>query len=203
VEVAGIGQNCPALQETGTEKTPESVIWFWLNRCSQPSKVIAMQTQATLSVANYLIDKAQQEGVPMTPMKLLKLVYIAHGWSLGLYGEPLIAEQVQAWRYGPVVRSVYNDFRHYGRSPIERQKAVLTGEGKYVVPTVDDPDACKLLDRVWDVYKTLDGLQLSDMTHRPDTPWDITWKQSSSENAQIPRRLIQEYYYKLSQRHNG
>jgi len=184
-------------------KIPKTVIQCGLNRCSQPPKVIAVQTQAPLSVANYLIGKAQQEGVPMTPMKLLKLVYIAHGWCLGLYGEPLIAEQVQAWRYGPVVRSVYNDFRHYGRSPIESQKVILTERGEYVAPTVHDPDARELLDRIWDVYKVFDGLQLSDITHHPGTPWDITWAQAGAKNAQIPLNLIQEHYHKLSQRQDG
>jgi len=53
-----------------------------------------MQLQATLAVANYLIGKAHSEGDRITVMKLLKLVYIAHGWSLGLTGKPLIGEEV-------------------------------------------------------------------------------------------------------------
>jgi len=60
-----------------------------------------MQTQPTLAVANYLIGKAQSEGRSITPMQLIKLVYIAHGWTLGLYDQPLIGEQVEAWTYGP------------------------------------------------------------------------------------------------------
>jgi len=56
-------------------------------------------------------------------MQLIKLVYIAHGWTLGLYNQPLIGKQVEAWTYGPVIPSVYHDFKHYGRDPITQQKA--------------------------------------------------------------------------------
>ena len=52
-----------------------------------------------LVVANYFIDKAKAEGVSLTPMKLQKLIYMAHGWHLALYDKPLIDEQFQAWDY--------------------------------------------------------------------------------------------------------
>ena len=36
-------------------------------------------------------------------MHAIKLVYLCHGWMLGIYGRSLIGEPVEAWRYGPVV----------------------------------------------------------------------------------------------------
>jgi len=162
-----------------------------------------MQLQATLAVANYLIGKAHAEGDRITVMKLLKLVYIAHGWSLGITGKPLIAEEVQAWQYGPVISSVYQDFRHYRGNPIERQKAVLNDRGEYIIPTVTDETAKRLLDRVWDVYKRYDGLQLSTITHQPDTPWDVVWRNRGGRwvrDAVIEPELIAQHYRKLAER---
>ena len=52
-----------------------------------------------IAVANYFIDKAKADGVPLTHMKLQKLIYFAHGWHLALYGEPLIDEEIQAWEF--------------------------------------------------------------------------------------------------------
>ncbi|WP_131993555.1 type II toxin-antitoxin system antitoxin SocA domain-containing protein [Dokdonella fugitiva] len=40
-------------------------------------------------------------------MQLLKLVYLCHAWTLGLLGRPLLREEVQAWRYGPVFPALY------------------------------------------------------------------------------------------------
>ena len=34
------------------------------------------------AVANYFLEKAEQEGKPITPLQIQKLVYIAYGWYL-------------------------------------------------------------------------------------------------------------------------
>ncbi|MFQ5632018.1 MAG: Panacea domain-containing protein, partial [bacterium] len=52
-------------------------------------------------IANYFIDFARKDGVAISPMKLQKLVYFAHGYYLAITGQPLIEEEIQAWRYGP------------------------------------------------------------------------------------------------------
>ncbi|KQH74402.1 Panacea domain-containing protein [Xylella fastidiosa] len=44
----------------------------------------------------------------LTPLQVLKLVYLAHGWCLGVHTQPLIDELVEAWRAGPLIRSLYN-----------------------------------------------------------------------------------------------
>ncbi|QLH42366.1 MAG: DUF4065 domain-containing protein [Coxiellaceae bacterium] len=51
-------------------------------------------------------------------MKLAKLIYVAHGWSLALNDVPLIDEAVQAWKFGPVIESVYHEFKHFGNDVI-------------------------------------------------------------------------------------
>lgn len=164
-----------------------------------------MGPQPTISVANYFIGKAHAEGRTITPMQLLKLVYIAHGWRLGLYGEPLIAEQVQAWQYGPVVESVYQNFKHYGREPIARQRSEWGPDGNIRIPTITDETLEPFLDSVWNAYKHLDGLQLSSITHQAGTPWDVTWNHlggARARGAVIPPERIQQHYRELSQRRN-
>ncbi|MCD8455896.1 DUF4065 domain-containing protein [Xylella taiwanensis] len=46
-------------------------------------------------------------------MQVLKLVYIAHGWHLGFRQEPLLNKRVEAWRHGPVIRSLYEKVKKY------------------------------------------------------------------------------------------
>jgi len=160
-----------------------------------------MQTQPTLAVANYFIAKAQSEGRPITPMQLIKLVYIAHGWTLGLYDRPLIGEDVQAWQYGPVIPSIYHEFKHYGRNPISQQKAIATDQGELFIPTVNDRHACRVLDRVWEVYGHLSGLQLSSITHQPGTPWYEEWYNGGGERFRdnvLSQANIARYYNKLA-----
>ncbi len=149
-----------------------------------------------LAVANYFIKKSFDTGEELTPMKLIKLVYIAHGWHLGIFDQPLINEAVQAWKYGPVVESVYKEFRHFYNKPITRLGETFTDDLQTVTPLVNESKN-QLLDRVWDVYGKFNGLQLSTLTHQKDTPWDITWNVKDGKNqhaAIIPNQLILEHY---------
>jgi hypothetical protein len=36
--------------------------------------------ETAAAIANYFIDKALEDDRELTPMKLIKLVYLAHGW---------------------------------------------------------------------------------------------------------------------------
>lgn len=150
----------------------------------------------SLAVANYFIKKALDEGSQVTPMKLLKLVYIAHGWNLALSGEPLLNEGVEAWKFGPVVPSVYHEFKEYGNTAIKRLANVYVSRNQVITPTIGKASK-DLLDKVWEVYKKYDGLQLSTLTHQKDTPWDIIWNKNGGRTEKgilIPNDLIEEHY---------
>ncbi len=99
-----------------------------------------------VAIANYFVRKSLDSGIPVTPMKLVKLVYVAHGWYLGLTGEPLIAEGVQAWKYGPVVPSVYDKFKMYGGSAITEPAGALSANGQSVYYTLSKPELTAFLD---------------------------------------------------------
>lgn len=142
-------------------------------------------------IANFFIRSSQNTGNELTPMKLIKLCYIAHGWNLALYNEALLDEAIQAWQYGPVIQSVYRDFKHYGNSQIT--ELIRVGD-EYPLP---HQDALPLLRKIWDVYKKYTGVQLSAMTHQRGTPWDITWNEKNGKqlrSAIIPNNLIKEHY---------
>lgn len=158
-----------------------------------------------LAVANYFVGKSLQSGVELTPMKLIKMVYIAHGWHLGVYDTPLINEAVQAWKYGPVIDSVYQHFKKYRDKQVTAM-AESSVDGQISIPTVGDNSALiTFLDVIWEKYKKFNGWELSDITHQQDTPWDKTWKQNgggSMSGAIIPNNEIAEHYRQLKkQRH--
>jgi uncharacterized phage-associated protein len=146
-----------------------------------------------ISVANYFIQKSLNDGTELTPMKLVKLVYIAHGWHLALNaGQPLLTDGIQAWKYGPVVPKVYHAFKKYENSRIPCLESV-SGE----VPMIAEPALTAFLDKIHDVYKKFNGLQLSTLTHQPNTPWDIVWNQQngkSSKSVIIPNDIIRAHY---------
>jgi uncharacterized phage-associated protein len=169
------------------------------------------------AIANYFLDLAEAKGESLTPMKLQKLVYYAHGWHLALTDRPLLNEVIQAWSFGPVVRTLYNEFREFGSGPItDRAKefanpASASAEAgrffKFIItiPSIDDyadednEYTKRLLDRIWKVYGKYTAIQLSNMTHAPGTPWDRVNKQYNGaipKYAVIPDEWIAEYFKK-------
>jgi uncharacterized phage-associated protein len=50
----------------------------------------------------------------LSPMKLQKLCYYAQGLYMATHnGALLFEEDFEAWTFGPVVRSLYHEFKHY------------------------------------------------------------------------------------------
>ena len=54
-----------------------------------------------ITIAYYFLEQGERENIPISPMKLQKLIYFAHGWCLAIRREALIMESVEAWKYGP------------------------------------------------------------------------------------------------------
>jgi len=145
-------------------------------------------------VANRFLELAREQGRSLTPMQVLKLVYIAHGWMLGLSGRPLIAQPVEAWQYGPVVRDVYNGVRSYGRSPVTAPIWAPQEELDYYE---DD-----MVRQVFRIYGNMDGISLSNITHMPETPWAQTYRHGEFGTV-ISNDLIGAHYQRLSRERNG
>jgi uncharacterized phage-associated protein len=153
------------------------------------------------AVANYFLELAQRDGIPVTPMKLQKLVYFAHGWSLALTGQPLVNDRVEAWEFGPVFRRLYGEFKAFGNAPITSKATDFRQGGRVwwgtrtVVPTIEDENTKHLLDRIWEVYGRLSATRLSNMTHEPDGPWaQALSRQPDARGVVIDNGAIRDYF---------
>lgn len=161
-----------------------------------------MDKYSAKAVANAFLRLARQDCSEIQPMKIQKLVYLAHGWNLGIYKSPLLAEEVQAWQYGPVINSLYHEFKNYGSGMIsgdatDYELDEKTLQIKTVVPTIPDSDtqSHRLIEQVWKKYKHLSGIQLSSITHQDETPWSRIY--AGQHRMAIPDELIQSHYEHL------
>ena len=148
-------------------------------------------TYPATSIANYFIKKASDDGEDITLMKLSKLVYIANGWSLAIYNSPLVSEPVQAWKFGPVIESLYHQFKKYGNRPIDMLAIAEKIPDK-------DTETKLLLDKVWELNKNHTAYQLSNWTHIKGSPWDQVWvKTDGARDQVISNELIRKYFLQL------
>lgn len=149
---------------------------------------------SAFSVANKFIELADSNQISISPLKLLKLVYIAHGWHLAVFDKPLLDEPIEAWQYGPVVRTLYHEFKRFGRDAITEPAQILVNDQLVPVPIPTDPDAIALIEKVWEAYGGLSAYQLANLTHQANTPWDKVRKKWSGHGALIPDKIIKKHY---------
>lgn len=153
------------------------------------------------AVANYFLDLARAEGKTLDPIQVQKLVYFAHGWHLAITGAALVNDIVEAQPYGIAIPSLYREFRAYGSSPIADKAEVLdwsSGKPRSVQPSVpsDTEHAFvrSLLNRIWEVFGSYDGMQLSGMTLTPGSPWEGVWRPGDAQGKPIPDEMIASYF---------
>ncbi len=122
----------------------------------------------------------------MTAMKLQKLVYYSHAWSLVWDECPLFPEPIEAWASGPVVRDLYE--HHRGKFRLHEwplgDPAALTDAQRETV------------DGVLEFYGDKSSQWLSDLTHRED-PWrDARKGLAPGERgcSEISNAAMAEYY---------
>ena len=131
------------------------------------------------------------EGI--THLKLQKLLYFAQGVCLAETGEPLFYDNIEAWSYGPVVRSIYEKFVDNGRNNLELD--MENPENSSIVDKIlNDTKVRKILDFVYENFASYTAWKLVDMTHKIGTPWDITREKNNNEKDVIDNSLIKDYF---------
>ena len=162
-------------------------------------------TYSAPAIANYFIEKAGYRWLACDPPEAPEARLHLARMELGATGAPLIGEVVKAWRYGPVSRELYRNLRAYGSAPIVQPIRVWRGS-EIDTPAIDaaDTDTLGLLDRVWSVYGKLTALQLSSLTHQPETPWAKARARSpQNELAMMSNEEIREHYLHLARSKAG
>lgn len=159
--------------------------------------------------------------VPCTHLSLEKLTYFAYAEYLCDTGKKLFADSIYAFRYGPVVESVYERYKKNGCDPIQpdtviqREEAELLfygieGSQQDVPDTVikqdvaelparsrilfarDGLEKCTSIDRTIAAYKKYSASELVALTHRPGSPWSHT--DASRYREAIPDDVIRAYH---------
>ncbi len=138
-------------------------------------------TYNATDIANFLVFLMSDSQEDLTNMKLNKILYYAQGHYLQKTGKPLFDDKIEAWTHGPVVKSVYQEYKEYSDNPISKYN-----EDRLDV--IDDEIKSYLVD-VARVYGRYTAATLRNMTHKPKSPWAGT-----REGAEISIESIRQYF---------
>lgn len=113
-------------------------------------------------------------------LKLQKLLYYAQGSFLAVTGDPLFNDDIVAWQHGPVVESIYHQYKSNGANGI-----IFDEDFDFSVFSKEENE---LLTEVYDTFGQYSAWKLRNMTHS-ESPWLET-----PQNGIIPKEKIKEYF---------
>ncbi len=122
---------------------------------------------ACKDVAKYFLTLNDIEvGELISNLKLQKLVYYAQGFYLAIEDKPLFDDIIEAWAHGPVIPTLYADYRRFKSGsippPVNFNLKVISKDVK------------ELLDEVYSVFGQFSAWKLRNMTHE-EPPWKDAW----------------------------
>ena len=146
----------------------------------------------SIDIANFFIDYNNHSiDNTLTNLILHKFLYFAQGYCLALYNTPLFDEDIEAWKYGPVVPSVYQTYKYNKKENISKIKGDFSLD-KYDSKTIE------LLLAVINDYGKYSSSELINITHEKGSPWDMVYKENEN-NLQV--QVFQNCLLKYLQLH--
>ncbi len=142
------------------------------------------------AAARTLIEMAADRNIELTHLKLQKLLYFCHGLMLAQHGRPLVKDDFQAWKYGPVLEDLYHDLKVFGTSGIRPEDGFI----KYW-PTLPEEAAVerKAISDVLDQLGDMRGGELINISHDPNGPWYAVF-QEQNQSSTIGNDRIASYF---------
>lgn len=128
-----------------------------------------MKALAT-DLCNNILQRGKREKIDVSPMKLQKLMYYVCRDYVHETGQMPISEDFEVWQYGPVLPSVYGEFKSFGAKPITCYAKDASGHS-YKVSESENPTLSMIIDVVWAKYKNITGIDLSKKTHQKGSGW--------------------------------
>lgn len=140
----------------------------------------------TFAVANCILDYTKN----VTNLKLQKLVFLAYGLHLSLYSERLYESPIEAWKLGPVVKDIYNEFKNHGRGEITTRATVLLDDNEFLIPSIADDYVKEKMSAIATClyYGNMSAPELVDITHEMQS-WKNAFHFSRSEEKKIIKDL--------------
>ena len=172
--------------------------------------VVKKERISASAVTNHILNIDIVKG-KITNLHLNKILYFIDGFSLAINGVSIKNEDdgefMQAWQYGPVIPSIYHEFKHYKSDAIPNETRSICAietdtEGtKYYIPTLpSSSEVIKISDWVVNVLlkednkdEIMSAEDLVNITHVEGSPWYQVYK-PNKKSIEIDNDRMKEYF---------
>ncbi|EZP41427.1 Panacea domain-containing protein [Janthinobacterium lividum] len=132
-------------------------------------------------VADHVLDMSPYKG--LSNRELQKILYFAQGFHLAKFGEPLFAETLYAWDFGPVSNTIWHKYKGYGYNTI----AAPAKEKLAAIPK----DLAVFLCALVLTFGAINQTDLIEFSHA-DTPWASSYIPQA--NKILEKDVIRTYF---------
>lgn len=153
---------------------------------TNPDDFIQMLSADNLLSAND-IAKFVLSITPMSHLKLQKILYLCYEKYLKKTGVQLFKDEIYAWRYGPVIETVYHEYKSYGSGliPYEEDDTVIINTCELAVKpsfmrilvSEHGEATISIILSVLKEYDKYSAGELVDITHMDGKPWKKVYKE--------------------------
>ena len=139
-----------------------------IENANNQNEVVSSEISA-LDVAKYLIGLAQRDGNHITNLRLQKLLYYACGYYWNSFKQYLFNDNIEALKYGPVIKDVYDEYKIFdGGNIIIDDNIIKENETKFNQQQKD------FFYSFYNFMKKYDTWSLVDVS-RKEKPWKETY----------------------------
>ena len=140
---------------------------------------------SVFDLSKYILAFLKKRSISCSHLKLQKLAYFCYEKYLISYKKKLFNEKIYAWKYGPVIKSLYDSVKQSENLTVDldsyttRQRIIFSDDGF---------DKLRIIDEVLEEYGELSADRLVDLSHKEGTAWS-TWDRETM-NYEITDELI-------------
>lgn len=138
-----------------------------------------------LELSKYIVSKCTIENKPISNLQLQKILYYIQYEFLKETGEVLFSDDIEAWKFGPVIPNVYYYFCNFGAMPITIKFEKYNDINKFV-------KRFDLIDSVIEERRQQDPWDMIKETHKDNGPWALTFNGGSGNRKVISIKIIKE-----------
>ncbi len=124
-----------------------------------------------LELAKYILKHSNKE---LSNLELQKTLYFTELDYIKKFDKHLVSDDFEAWRYGPVAREVYYEYRNYGANSIDKPKEETLSQNlrKDELETINCSIEKCSKKSYWDLVKE---------SHKEDGAWHKSFKEDRKE----------------------
>ncbi len=135
-------------------------------------------------LAKYIVNKCIHDDKPISNLTLQKLLYLVQLTMIKETGEIAFCDDIEAWKFGPVVPDAYYYMCGNGAftiiTPYKLQEKP-TGPAKIII------------DRVVDEKRDMEPFALQEEIEKEGSPWKRVYNDGKGSKEVIPLEMMYDY----------